>query len=399
MYSIRRGFTLLELLLVIAIIASLAGLIITALNPAQRLQDATEAQQLARTDDIEKAINAYTIDNGGNYPFTTTNLTQTAYTICKQGQSSNCDINLDILVTNGYLGNIPTNAGSVGNTTGYMLKYTNTGVKVGPSSMNCPVGYIGVPGNPLYQTEDFCVMKYEAKNVSSVATSQAANTPWVSITQTSAITACSNLGANYHLITNNEWMTIARNIEQVASNWTSATVGSGALYSGHNDNSPANALAAVTDDNDGYNGTGNVANSNQRRTHTLTNGQVIWDLAGNVWEWNSNVISCTAANCTTSEMPYDASPASEWVEFTNLASYGQLSYDLLRPSNPTWNATQGFGRIYTDADAASPSGNVHAFLRGGGWNSTSYAGALALYLNNAPSYSNIVFGFRCAASL
>ena len=397
--KLKIGFTLLELLLVIAIIAVLAGLVLYALNPAQRLNDATEVQQLSKTNDIEKAINAYVVEHAGVFPFTTTNLTQTAYTICAQGQTLNCGINLDTLVTTGYMSSIPTNAGASGNNTGFMLKYTPSVVKVGTSTITCPIGYIGVPGNPLYQTEDFCVMKYEAKNVSSVATSQAALTPWVSITQTAAITACSNLGSNYHLITNNEWMTIARNIEQVASNWTTNTVGTEAVYSGHNDNVPPNSLAANADDAQGYDGTGQTTPANQRRTHTLSNGQVIWDLAGNVWEWNSNVISCAAAACTSAEMPYDVSPAEEWVEFTNLVSYGQLSYDLIRPSNVTWNATQGFGRIYTDANAAAPSGNVHAFLRGGYWYNTSSAGALALYLDLAPADAGTGIGFRCAASL
>ncbi len=380
-------------------VAILAGLIIFALNPAQRLQDATEVQQLSKTNDIEKAIDSYVVENGGVYPFTSSSLTQTAYSICIYGQTTNCGVNIDALVTDGQLPNIPTNTGATGNQTGYMLKYTNSGVKIGTSTIECPAGYVGVPGNPLYQTDDFCVMKYEAKNVSSVATSIAAGAPWVSITQTAAASACSSLGAKYHLITNNEWMTIARNIEQVASNWTSGTVGSGAVYSGHNDSIPANALAANVDDNQGYDGTGQTAPANQRRTHTLSNGQVVWDLAGNVWEWNNNVISCAAVNCTTAEMPYDGSPAGEWLEFTNLATYGQLSYDLIRPSNVTWNATQGFGQIYTDSNGATPSGNAHAFIRGGRWTNGTAAGILALYLDNAPSYSDVIIGFRCAISL
>ena len=30
--------------------------------------------------------------------------------------------------------------------------------------------------------------------------------------------------------------------------------------------------------------------NSQKRTHPLSNGEVIWDIAGNVWEWTSDVI-------------------------------------------------------------------------------------------------------------
>lgn len=414
-YTKDSGFTLLELLLVIAIISVLAGLVIFSLKPTNILTDTKHTKVVRISSDINDAVEAYTIEHNGVYPFSTNNLAQTAYSVCKQGQSSGCDINIDTLVTAGYLPSVPVSDDAVGNNSGYMLKYTDKGVEVGPSNINCPVGYIGVPGNPLYQTEDFCVMKYEAKDVSSVATSQATGTPWVNITQTAAITSCSNLGSKYHLITNNEWMTIARNIEQVASNWSLGTVGNGYLYAGHNDSSPANALAASS--NDAYkaaytDGTTEAlttatntasgesgSTGNQVRTHTLSNGQIIWDLAGNVWEWNNNVISCAAANCTSAEMPYDASPAEEIVELTNLVTYGQLSYDLLRPSNTTWNAQQGFGRVYTDGNTAVPSGNSHVLRRGGDNIGGLYAGVLSLNLLNAPSNSTSWIGFRCAANL
>lgn len=139
-------------------------------------------------------------------------------------------------------------------------------------------------------------MKYEAKVAGGIANSSynghnysssetivsnATDVPIVNLTQQQAITACASIGA--HLVTNNEWMTMARNVESVGSNWSSGTVGNGYLYSGHNDNSPAYALAASADDNQGYINTGNTGD-NQKRTLTLSNGQIIWDLAGNVWE-------------------------------------------------------------------------------------------------------------------
>ena len=50
------------------------------------------------------------------------------------------------------------------------------------------------------------------------AVSRQAN-PWTYITQDDAIKACQNIGA--HLMTNAEWMAIARNIEKVDENWHS----------------------------------------------------------------------------------------------------------------------------------------------------------------------------------
>lgn len=87
-------------------------------------------------------------------------------------------------------------------------------------------------------------------------------------------------------------MTIAADVLSVKYNWSGGEVGSGYIYSGHNDNAPANALAASTDDTDGYIGTGNsvASGDNQRRTLYLSSGDVIWDLSGNVWEWTQQAV-------------------------------------------------------------------------------------------------------------
>lgn len=49
--------------------------------------------------------------------------------------------------------------------------------------------------------------------------------PIADINQAEAIAACQSMGSGYHLITNNEWMTIARSIEANPTNWSSGTIG------------------------------------------------------------------------------------------------------------------------------------------------------------------------------
>ena len=182
-------------------------------------------------------------------------------------------------------------------------------------------------------------------------------------------------------------MTIARDAEQAASNWSSGTVGTGCLYRGNNG----------TADSCGYNGSDPEYGSgrNSKASLTLSNGQVIWDLSGNVWEWTNNSITCVGDSCTAAEMPYDATPAEEWVEFNNLTGYGSLSYDQIRPSNSTWNSSYGMGQIYTDNNTAVPSGRTHAFIRGGSWGNGTSTGAFTLLLHYAPAYTLSSFGFRC----
>ena len=232
----------------------------------------------------------------------------------------------------------------------------------------------------MYGTSDFCVMKYEAKTGSATvaATTQASGFPIGSISQTDSITACSLNGAGYRLINNNEWMTIARNIEGQGANWTGGAVGNGGLWRGHSDFSPNNALAASTDDNLGYEGTGNTSPSIEKRTHILSNGQTIWDLGGNVWEWNNDTIQ-------------GQSKPTGGSQFTSMTSYGILSYDLTRPSNTSWNSSQNMGQYY----AADLTGGPYSFLRGGSWGASTGAGVFALDLAYTPSSTIPRFGFRC----
>jgi len=238
--------------------------------------------------------------------------------------------------------------------------------------------WIEIPGNTGLGTSDFCVMKYEAKNVSSVATSQSSLTPWVSITQLDAITACSNLGTGFHLITNAQWTTIARNAELLGSNWNSSTSGIGSMWRGHSDGSPNNALS-VSDVNDYYDQTGQSSPSTERRVLNLSNGEQIWDLGGNVREWNSDT-------CGQGDPWYSVAGFIDWTS----ANVNGAEKTLAGPLG-AFTSTNGVGQYY----GCTAAGN--AFQHGGYWSNGAGAGVYSLLLNTAPSVnSNIQGGFRCS---
>jgi prepilin-type N-terminal cleavage/methylation domain-containing protein len=141
--EVRSAFTLLELLLVIAVVAILAGIVLFALNPAGRLQEANDTKAIAKSNDLKKAIQAYVVDNGGSLPANISSLTTYGiYDVCKQGQSTNC-VNLDVLVTNGYMSEIPVD--SEGETTvisGYKIEYDPTKTTVNTYSTDTLTEYV-----------------------------------------------------------------------------------------------------------------------------------------------------------------------------------------------------------------------------------------------------------------
>lgn len=297
------------------------------------------------------------------------------------------------------------------------------------ATLSCPSGYIIVPGSATYGTSDFCVMKYEAKadngsgvgdtsqasayntwpadsfpiSVSRKLVSTAAGYPIGRITQTAAITAASNyaLGctSGCHLITEAEWMTIAQNVLSVPGNWTGGAVGNGTIYSGHTDNSPAVVLGADASDANGYAGTGNFAGdssasngmlgNSQRRTLTLTNGEVIWDLSGNSSEWTSGTIAGGQPSGMPTQNFWQWTTVSGGTFVTNPYPSGTgIS------GSASWDDTKGIGRIY----GWTGDNALYGFLRSGRWNRGYDAGVLSLDFSLSPSSFYWDGGFRVVKS-
>lgn len=64
----NSGFTLVELLLVIGIIATLAVVAFVALDPAKRFADARDVRRISDVETILSAVHQYVVDSKGSFP-------------------------------------------------------------------------------------------------------------------------------------------------------------------------------------------------------------------------------------------------------------------------------------------------------------------------------------------
>lgn len=86
-YSSKSGFTLIEILVVIAIIAILSTVVFVALDPVTRFADARNARRFTDINSILTAIHQYIVDNDGSLPAGLT----TGQASTELGTCSGCD--------------------------------------------------------------------------------------------------------------------------------------------------------------------------------------------------------------------------------------------------------------------------------------------------------------------
>jgi hypothetical protein len=244
-----------------------------------------------------------------------------------------------------------------------------------------------------YVCKWFAVMKFEAKHLNwwciNVVTwdddycsnlnwnvwSTPAPLPLTALTQWEAIHACKWLtywNATSHLITNNEYMTLARNIEQQANNWSSWVVWEWYIYKWNDDWQPW--ILAVSNINDWYDWTwdweniqdswiyngSTMSSKGQRRTLYLSNWVAIWDLSGNVREhvnksnvpttsnnrvanswWNNETFRtesvCLDPTWDMRQWRNDPPPARKWYRFSFSWDDSELGWTL------DWNNDGAYG--------------------------------------------------------
>ncbi len=134
----NKGFTLIEILVVIGIIAILATIVLIAINPSRQFAQANNTQRESNVNAILNAVGQYAADNKGSLP---SGITTTSTDISKAG------INICSSLVPTYIPALPVDP-KVGSytdcttyDTGYFISKDST---TGRVTVNAPSAEIGV---------------------------------------------------------------------------------------------------------------------------------------------------------------------------------------------------------------------------------------------------------------
>ena len=166
------------------------------------------------------------------------------------------------------------------------------------------------------------------------------------------------MGTEYHLISENEWLTIAENVLDVPEN---------------DINSETEGLQLATSSPE------NTDNNTDNIAYSLTNQNKIYGIAGNISEWTDKIIGQDDLFETGSD---------NWEEYYKITSYKSLA-EVIPPYY--LDSSNGIGKFFTGqpANADNPDRVLRAFVRG-------FEGIYSLDLSNAPTTATSTIGFRCA---
>lgn len=140
----QKGFTLVELLIVIAVIAILAAAVFVALDPLTRFQESRDAARWSDVNNAITAVKTHQVDNAGAYLASITALTDDLYYqigTAASGCDSGCTaqttqaacVDLAGFVTAGYLGEVPMDpsTGTAAETDYYLQKAASGTIEIG----------------------------------------------------------------------------------------------------------------------------------------------------------------------------------------------------------------------------------------------------------------------------
>jgi len=218
----------------------------------------------------------------------------------------------------------------------------------------CDDGFVWVPGSSKYGTmPGFCVQANLANTNGTNLTNetnvdgQGEGEVWINVSQGEANLACQNIGSGYHLISENEWLTIAENVINTDLN---------------NLNTNEDGLM-------------------------LSNDNVIYDLVGVLspsGDWIGEWTNMTITKKGVPEVGISSSENSEqgWYEYVDVIDYKGLD---IAPAYYLTDVDNNIGKI----KVGDSNTNLRGFVRGG-------SGIYSLDLSFAPNEVDENIGFRCA---